>query len=63
MAKPLVVYISEWSYKASEERDGNDPVYYDFEITCALDQVYSRDTWNKILARPAPVMKPPMNDV
>lgn len=63
MAKPLVVYISEWSYKASEERDGNDPVYYDFEITCALDQVYSRDTWNKILVRPTQVIKLPMDDL
>lgn len=63
MAKPLVVYISEWSYKASEERDGNDPVYYDFEITCALDQVYSRDTWNKILTRPTQAIKLPMDNI
>ena len=62
-AKPLVVYISEWSYKASEERDGNEPVYYDFEITCALDQVYSRKTWYNILARPMPATKPPANGV
>ena len=61
--KPLVVYISEWSYKASEERDGNEPVYYDFEITCALDQVYSRTIWDKILARPKPATKPPTNGV
>lgn len=44
-AKPLVVYISEWSAKPSEEMVGNLHVYYDFEITCAMDQVYSRDTW------------------
>lgn len=61
--KPLVVYISEWSYKASEERDGNEPVYYDFEITCALDQVYSRETWYSILARPKPATKPTANGV
>lgn len=61
--KPLVVYISEWSYKASEERDGNEPVYYDFEITCALDQVYSRKIWDKILARPKPATKSPTNGV
>ena len=61
--KPLVVYISEWSYKASEERDGNEPVYYDFEITCALDQVYSRKIWNDILATPKPATKPPTNGV
>ena len=60
MTKPLVVYISEWSYKASEERDGNEPVYYDFEITCALDQVYSRKIWNNILATPKPATKPPI---
>ena len=61
--KPLVVYISEWSYKASEERDGNEPVYYDFEITCALDQVYSRTIWDKILTRPKPATKSPTNGV
>lgn len=61
--KPLVVYISEWSYKASEERDGNEPVYYDFEITCALDQVYSRKIWNNILARPKSATKSPTNGV
>ena len=44
-AKPLVVYISEWSVKPSEEMIGDLHVYYDFEITCAMDQVYSRDTW------------------
>lgn len=43
--KPLVVYISEWSYKPSEEVDNEEPVYYDFELTCALDQVYSRKVW------------------
>ena len=44
-AKPLIVYISEWSVKPSEEMIGDLHVYYDFEITCAMDQVYSRDTW------------------
>ena len=63
MTKPLVVYISEWSYKASEERDGNEPVYYDFEITCALDQVYSRKIWNNILARPMPATKTSVDGV
>ena len=48
-AKPLVVYISSWSYKPSEEMDGNEHVYYDFDITCAMDQIYSRNTWYKIL--------------
>lgn len=48
-ARPLVVYISKWSYKPSEEMDGNSPVYYDFDIECSMDQVYSRDTWFDIL--------------
>ena len=48
-ARPLVVYISKWSYKPSEEMDGNNPVYYDFDIECAMDQVYSRNTWFDIL--------------
>lgn len=46
---PLVVYVSEWSVKASDERDYSQPVYYDFEVTCAMDQIYSRNTWFKIL--------------
>ena len=54
-AKPLVVYISSWSYKPSEEMDGDEHVYYDFDITCAMDQVYSRNTWYKILK----IEKPP----
>ena len=43
--KPLTVYISDWSIKPSEETIYGKPVYYDLEITCALDQIYSRDRW------------------
>ena len=46
---PLTVYISDWSVKPSAEVINNRPVYYDFEITCAMDQVYSRNTWRKHL--------------
>lgn len=59
-AKPLVVYISSWSYKPSEEMDGDEHVYYDFEITCAMDQVYSRNTWFKILNVQKPIN--PLNE-
>lgn len=49
-SSPLIVYISNWSYKPSEEVVDDMPVYYDFNITCALDQVYSRETWfNKLI--------------
>lgn len=48
--RPLVVYVSEWSVKPSDEVVGDDPVYYDFEINCVLDQVYSRETWISHLA-------------
>ena len=47
---PLIVYISEWSVKHSDEIIHDEPVYYDFEITCALDQTYSRDAWIRHLA-------------
>ena len=46
---PLTVYISDWSVKPSAEVINNRPVYYDFEIVCAMDQVYSRNTWRKHL--------------
>lgn len=48
---PLIVYISDWSYQMSEEYDMNFncPVYYEFTINCVLDQVYSRDVWQKKL--------------
>lgn len=52
---PLIVYISDWTYQPSEEYDLNlgtgIPVYYEFTVNCVLDQVYSRDVWNKKLYR------------
>ena len=48
--RPLVVYVSEWSVKPSDEVVGDDPVYYDFEVNCVLDQIYSRETWISHLA-------------
>lgn len=48
--RPLVVYVSEWSVKPSDEIVGEEPVYYDFEVNCVLDQVYSRETWISHLA-------------
>lgn len=50
-ASPLIVYVKDWSYKPSTESNINgDPLYYDFEIICTLDQVYSRVQWNRILS-------------
>lgn len=51
---PLIVYISDWSMQNSEEFDLNlnEPIYREFTITCVLDQVYSREQWNRILYYP-----------
>lgn len=46
-ASSLPVYIKSWSYKPSEEYKDNMPLYYDFSISCMLDQVISRDLWYK----------------
>ena len=47
---PLIVYISDWTVKYSEEcYAGGKPMYTDFTITCCLDQVYSRKTWYSML--------------
>lgn len=50
-AYPLIVYISDWNVKVSNESISGTPVYYDFNITCHLDQVYSRSQWSRILAK------------
>ena len=50
---PLIVYISNWEYKYSEEFSPNKnptPLYCDFKITCCLDQTYSRAQWYRVLA-------------
>lgn len=51
-ATPLIVYIADWSVQPSEEFDISigKPIYYDFSITCALDQVYSLEQWQRVLA-------------
>lgn len=48
---PLIVYISDWEAKYSEEAGpGGKPLYCDFKITCCLDQIYSRAQWYRVLA-------------
>jgi hypothetical protein len=48
---PLIVYISDWEFKYSEESNLNGrPLYCDFKITCCLDQIYSRAQWYRVLA-------------
>lgn len=47
---PLIVYVKEWEYEVSKESENGIPVYYDFTITCTLDQVYSRTQWYRILS-------------
>ena len=48
---PLIVYISDWNVKISNESLNGMPVYYDFSLTCNLDQIYSRSQWSRILAK------------
>lgn len=46
---PLIVYISNWSVKRSEESNDSGHYYYEFSITCNLDQTYSRAQWYRVL--------------
>ena len=46
---PLIVYISNWSVKRSEESINSSHYYYEFSITCNLDQTYSRAQWYRVL--------------
>jgi hypothetical protein len=46
---PLIVYISNWSVKRSEETNDSGHYYYEFSITCNLDQTYSRAQWYRVL--------------
>lgn len=48
-ATPLIVYVSDWSVKRSEEANLDGPYYYEFNITCNLDQTYSRAQWYRVL--------------
>lgn len=50
----LKVYISGWSVNPSSEcfitsENKHEHVYYDFKITCCMDQIPSKDTWKNIL--------------
>ena len=46
---PLIVYISNWSVKRSEETNNSGHYYYEFSVTCNLDQTYSRAQWYRVL--------------
>lgn len=60
--RPLTVFVKDWNVKASQEINtikvdtGSSiefiqrPVYYEFTLTCALDQTYSIDQWNYVLS-------------
>lgn len=50
-AFPLIVYISNWTVKFSEESNISSHVYYEFSVTCNLDQTYSRAQWYRILSK------------
>lgn len=45
----LTVYIKDWEIKPSLEFVGGKPVYTDISITCALDQTYSIEQWEKCI--------------
>ena len=59
--RPLTVFVKYWTVKPSQEINtikvvnGSEvnfiqrPVYYQFELTCSLDQTYSIDQWNEVL--------------
>lgn len=59
--RPLTVFVKDWSVKPSQEintikvENGSEvsfiqrPVYYQFNLTCSLDQTYSIDQWNDVL--------------
>ncbi len=49
---PLTVYIDSWSVTPSREwnTDMNDHYYYDFTISCTMDQVLSAKSWLKIIS-------------
>ena len=48
---PLIVYISNWSFKRSEERNKSGHYYTEFSVTCNLDQTYSRAQWARVLSK------------
>ena len=48
---PLIVYISNWSFKRSEEWNKGGHYYTEFSVTCNLDQTYSRAQWARVLSK------------
>ena len=48
---PLIVYISNWSFKRSEEWNKSGHYYTEFSVTCNLDQTYSRAQWARVLSK------------
>jgi hypothetical protein len=47
---PFIVYIPSWSVKPSKEYNVNKETnyYFEFSITCAMDQIPSAKTWNNV---------------
>lgn len=46
--KPLVVLVNSWTCTPSKEMFGTNHVYYDFEVSCKLDQIASSEKWSQI---------------
>lgn len=49
--KPITVCITDWSFTPSKQlqKDGK-PAYHEIEIKCKMDQIPSRETWNKLFS-------------
>lgn len=59
--RPLTVFVKDWSVKPSQEINSikvdagthyeyiQRPVYYEFTLTCSLDQTYSIEQWKHVL--------------
>jgi len=47
---PLIVYVSNWSMKPSKEYsiDKDTNFYFDFTVTCTMDQIPDGNTWDQI---------------
>ena len=47
---PFIVYIPSWSVKPSKEYNVNEETnyYFEFSITCTMDQIPSAKTWNEV---------------
>ena len=49
--KPITVCITDWSFTPSKQlqKDGK-PAYHEIEIKCKMDQIPSRETWDKLFS-------------